>query len=1312
MHRRIDRTILRHLLLRVLAILVFTTQLASSQNTASPPALSSSSFEAAAQCPVSVQYNVNLGQGQDTALVPIFVATITITNNQEPAASTPPNTDDNSIQSWRMGWKFPYNSTIKTPGDVFDPTVVLLTPDSVTPVLEEISGGGDGGNSTTNTNSSSTAAIGGRGIAPGESRQFGFLGTKGGGELSATNPYNVGAITGMVFNNLLCTMISSPQQQLRPLQQLAAPDAVPGESITGPTQLEIQYTPIQYRDEPLINTFTQFLVRVRNIGNGSTLDLPSIGLQYWFQGPEGFVPPAVEASPWDYFEARCEWSTIGCESVKLGISTGYTDVSGARFAVNVTLAEDAGPLLPSGDAAVPALFLGQEGIDVLDLLLTLTTKAGVVLLNSTQDYSFLDTLVLEDAGVQPQQPQQQQRLNTTTTGSSGVLVPRKAQPNERIPAYINGQLAWGILPSSPSGTSLSASEVPASEGEVGGQLGRLGGERLVTASGEVVQLPEGVFCESIRGGTQQSCTLQAVYCCVSVNPQEPGVSTTIPAVWPPTGLAGDGGGEGANSSSDTGSGPSPINSTDGTTLPSGPTGRIVPGQEDSNTPAFFPPLPEPGAQNQIVTGEEQQPENLEQSSGGGGSIAWIAGIAVGVAIGGVVGGGFLIAWRRKRNKRRRDEHEDETKNLAMLHGGGSNGKDSSSNGTYTPASITVVSSDSPLSWQRSAFVPPASVRTRGFGGGFGGGSVTSAGTAGGSPHYPLVNSPAGAGLYKYPSGISGTSSSDPTAVLDSTFNSTFNSDGANTNTLPNSPFIGNSALGGGGISATLMHGGIGAIMEARNEEGHGGGEESASVNRVGAAKALPSNVLQLLERKARTCPGSLFAGTRASNAAAKKQINKKLRREQHRRATEGEGGLSETPAIGELTGLAALDRLAATRRHSNKTSEQTSAGSPTPSFSSSSSDSDSEEDEGDVFNSNPDIEPWQLRRSTSWDGILQDPHSSDSLSQIINLKRRRTAPQQLPAPLPPLSPLPSPLLPSLQGPGPGIDLDVDPSEIMGSLGRCLGTGGFGSVYEAEWRGKKVAVKMLPSLVANDLSGGGDAAYQALLREIQLASKFDSDRLVKVYGACTRDKNHCCLIMELAENGSLFYRIHDKRKRRLSYLEILQLGHDIACGLAYLHPAVVHRDLKPQNVLLDLEGRAKLADFGISRIKDPTKSYFSQVTAENGTPMYMSPESMNGTRVDEKVDVYALGVILNEAWTRRQPWKDSAHFFQIILKVAINGERPWMDPDCPEPLKRLITKCWHQDPRQRPSCADVMRLTDLLMQDELRKYEELRKWEKR
>lgn len=98
--------------------------------------------------------------------------------------------------------------------------------------------------------------------------------------------------------------------------------------------------------------------------------------------------------------------------------------------------------------------------------------------------------------------------------------------------------------------------------------------------------------------------------------------------------------------------------------------------------------------------------------------------------------------------------------------------------------------------------------------------------------------------------------------------------------------------------------------------------------------------------------------------------------------------------------------------------------------------------------------------------------------------------------------------------------------------------------------------------------------------------------------------------------------------------------------------------------------------------------------------------MNGTRTDEKIDVYALGVILNEAWTRHPPWRDSPHLFQIILKVAINGERPWIAPDCPLPLKKLITKCWHQDPHQRPSCTDIMRLSHILINEEKRRWKDV------
>lgn len=354
------------------------------------------------------------------------------------------------------------------------------------------------------------------------------------------------------------------------------------------------------------------------------------------------------------------------------------------------------------------------------------------------------------------------------------------------------------------------------------------------------------------------------------------------------------------------------------------------------------------------------------------------------------------------------------------------------------------------------------------------------------------------------------------------------------------------------------------------------------------------------------------------------------------------------------------------------------------------------------------IEDWQLtRRAKSWDGMLTVPEldadSEQAAMRIRKLKRRdfdAANAGQLP---PPMSQMEIPMIGD--DVVPSIDLHIPAATIERTLTRCIGSGGFGSVYLGTFKGREVAVKKLPPFVEHS-SGNSErqSAYEALIREISLASRFASERLVKVYGACTDDRNKCCLIMEHMKGGNLYQRIHDKKRRRMTYIEILQVAHDIAEGLAYLHPIVIHRDLKPQNILLDEDGRAKIADFGISKVKDPQKSYLTKMTAENGTPMYMSPEQMNGSKVDEKVDTYALGCIMNEMWTRRQPWRESNHFFQIILKVAVNGDRPWMDPETPSGYARLIKKCWHQDPHQRPSCADVLRRLDILIRDELERWD--------
>lgn len=234
-------------------------------------------------------------------------------------------------------------------------------------------------------------------------------------------------------------------------------------------------------------------------------------------------------------------------------------------------------------------------------------------------------------------------------------------------------------------------------------------------------------------------------------------------------------------------------------------------------------------------------------------------------------------------------------------------------------------------------------------------------------------------------------------------------------------------------------------------------------------------------------------------------------------------------------------------------------------------------------------------------------------------------------------------------------------------------------------------------------GSRTVHFDALRREVQLAARFNSERLVQVYGASLKDPGNACLVMELVRGGNLHQRIFDRNLPKLTHMQILQIAHDVAEGLAYLHPSVVHRDLKPQNILLDVNGRAKIADFGISRVKDPAKTFLS-TTNVHGTPQYMAPEQFAGAHCDEKVDVYALATILNECATRRPPWRDFGNAFQIIVQVAIKAARPTMDASTPEPLKRLIAKCWAQDPRVRPSCYEIMRLTEILLAQAKRRSE--------
>ena len=254
------------------------------------------------------------------------------------------------------------------------------------------------------------------------------------------------------------------------------------------------------------------------------------------------------------------------------------------------------------------------------------------------------------------------------------------------------------------------------------------------------------------------------------------------------------------------------------------------------------------------------------------------------------------------------------------------------------------------------------------------------------------------------------------------------------------------------------------------------------------------------------------------------------------------------------------------------------------------------------------------------------------------------------------------------------------------LGILIGSGAFGSVYRATWRKKDakrsviVAVKMLhiSHATARDL-----AAFRS---EVALLSRLHHPNIVRFYGACPAPPN-VCLVVELAEGGSLHNLIHGVDDEApgvgaLPYAQLIRIATDVAEAMAYLHPDVVHRDLKTQNVLLDGMGRAKVCDFGIAKFKERT--FLSTKNVQAGTPNYMAPEIFGNESVSEACDVFSFAVLLWEMLTGLQPWGEATNPMQVIYAVGVQQRRlPLPTDGGSAALKLLIERCWAQEPEDRP-----------------------------
>lgn len=265
----------------------------------------------------------------------------------------------------------------------------------------------------------------------------------------------------------------------------------------------------------------------------------------------------------------------------------------------------------------------------------------------------------------------------------------------------------------------------------------------------------------------------------------------------------------------------------------------------------------------------------------------------------------------------------------------------------------------------------------------------------------------------------------------------------------------------------------------------------------------------------------------------------------------------------------------------------------------------------------------------------------------------------------------------------GADEDKLPQEVV--LYEQLGAGAFGSVFRGEWAGRAVAVKVLQTACAST-----NKELQSFQQEVAVLSRLRHPNIIAFLAACTVPPD-ICIIEELAEGGSLHTKLHGPSGARcrnpLPLRELLRIAIDISEALVYLHPRIVHRDLKAQNVLLDASGRAKVCDFGIARFKDRT--FISTANGHAGTPAYMAPELFDGGQVTEKVDVYSFGVLLWEMLTGQVPWASVPSPMQVIYYVGVLGQRPPMPEGCQPALRALIESCWGESPASRPTFREIL-----------------------
>lgn len=246
----------------------------------------------------------------------------------------------------------------------------------------------------------------------------------------------------------------------------------------------------------------------------------------------------------------------------------------------------------------------------------------------------------------------------------------------------------------------------------------------------------------------------------------------------------------------------------------------------------------------------------------------------------------------------------------------------------------------------------------------------------------------------------------------------------------------------------------------------------------------------------------------------------------------------------------------------------------------------------------------------------------------------------------------------------------------------IGTGGMAIVYKAKCHrlNRLVAIKILKSDLAQN-----EEFRRRFNAESQAVAQLSHPNIVSVYDV-SRGGDMEYIVMELIDGITL--KQYMEKRGQLNWRESLHFITQIMRGLSHAHSrGIIHRDIKPQNIMVLRDGSVKVADFGIACLANQGQTLTQEAL---GSVHYISPEQARGDRIDARSDIYSAGVVLYEMLTGRLPFEgDSAVSVAIQHLSSVPLAPRDIDPSIPEPLELICMKAMNSDPNKRYASADAM-----------------------